>query len=91
MVFHIKVLGSKVLVYFNLKVNKMFFLKIQDLFFQGDCKKKEDLEIKILECSHLNVIQRILTLSAAVVKVVKQQFIEILVCVCVCAHEGRVI
>lgn len=71
--FHSKVLGSKVLVYFNLKMNKMF-LKMPDLFFfQDNCvQKKNDLEIKILECSHLNVISWILTLSALVVKVVKQ-------------------
>lgn len=32
--FHSKVLGSKVLVYFNLKMNKMF-LKMPDLFFSS--------------------------------------------------------
>lgn len=70
--FHSKVLGSKVLVYFNLKMNKMF-LKMPDLFFfQDNCVQKKDLEINILECSHLNVISWILTLSAVVVKVVKQ-------------------
>lgn len=71
--FHSKVLGSKVLVYFNLKMNKMF-LKMPDLFFSFRiivCKKNH-LEIKILECCHLNVISWILTLSAVVVKVVKQ-------------------
>lgn len=41
MVFHIKFLGSKVLVYFNLKVNKMF-LKMPDVFFfQDDCVQKK--------------------------------------------------
>lgn len=36
-VFHIKVLGSKVLVYFNLKVNKMFLKMPGFSFFRDVC------------------------------------------------------